>query len=322
MGKLLRLAEIAVRKCIKHVNQLEDIGDLPYHLVKPILMKMNAKQLQVVELNSSQLLPYSDELWVELIKRDFPNRPIYNNKHRKRGNSKMTTPSPLLSPSSVSTTSPTTTPTAPSGMANKQLYLQYNQEQELFRKDSTERLKNFTKNLQRQKSENSVVEVEQILRDPVIKSSSKGPRNSILNKAKRELQNRSLMFPNKKLFSKPLINPVRNGRRMNLNNHVIPIEKPSKPLPELPNTLEARNRKLESKLGLKRRRTLPEPFMSKSARTDIKQSPKDAKAVKDPKSPKFTKDPKSPKDLKDVKGGESGEERSDVKSIKSSVFNT
>lgn len=260
MGRLLKLTEIATRKCVRHVHQLDDIGILPYHLVKPILEKMNAKQLNVIEQNSPHLLPHSDELWVDLIKRDFPSRPIYSeNTFRKK---------------------------LPGKLANKQLYLKYNQEQELFRKDSTERLKKFTKSLQRQKSENSVIEVEQILREPSIKSVAKGPKNSILNKAKRELQNRSLMFPNKKITSRPLIKPA--GRRVNLNQHIKPIERNlARP--------EPRKNPLESKLAIQRKRKPPQPLSPQK--------------------------PSSPHTLSPHKRKKPEESSSDVKSIKSSVFN-
>ncbi|CAH6721260.1 hypothetical protein CLIB1444_05S07140 [[Candida] jaroonii] len=178
--KLLKLSEISIRKCVRHSNQMTDVGTIPYHLVRPILMKLNSKQLRLIETNSPHLKPNTDELWKTLIMKDFPSRPNR----------------PL-----IITSSP---------MPNKELYDLYENEQENFRKDSTERLKRMTQKLKTEKEENSVIEVEQILRDPVVKG-YRGPRNSILNKARKELMGRSLMFPGKKRDTS-MIRPIRERR--------------------------------------------------------------------------------------------------------------
>lgn len=185
---MLKLTQLAIFKCLRHINQITDVGTLPYHLVRPILSRMSAQQLDLVESNSPHIKLNSDELWLELIKKDFPNRPL------RQGiiNAKM---------------------------VNKSVYQSYVKQQEDFRKDSTERLKQMTQRLKYEKSANSVIQVEQVLRDPVVKA-FRGNKNSILNKARRECMGRSLMFPRNR-DPKPMIRPIRS-----------PLQSPSKLHPQ------------------------------------------------------------------------------------------
>lgn len=183
MGRIPKLTEISVSMCVRHVNNITDLGDLPYHLVRPILLKMPAKQLDVVETASGNLMPFSDELWQELIQKDFPTRP-HNVISKVRART----------------------------MPYKNLYLQYVEEQEQFKKNSTERLKHMTNIIKQKKSENSIVELDGILRDPTVRvqksySGITGNKNSILNRAKRELLSRSLMFPKRSGVIKPIRRP-------------------------------------------------------------------------------------------------------------------
>jgi len=67
------LVDICIRKCIKHAAMIHDLGDLPSHLAKPILRKIDrADQLHEIELNSPQFAEQTPELWKRLIARDFP----------------------------------------------------------------------------------------------------------------------------------------------------------------------------------------------------------------------------------------------------------
>lgn len=176
------LVEISTSKCIHNIGKLDDIGQTPFHLVQPILKKMTSKQLSQIEDNSPHLTPYTDSLWIDLIEKDFPDRPLYQSRTLARDNGLM---------------------------PNKSLYFQYLKERELFRIDSTKRLRNITEELKLKKSKNSIVSVSELLRDPTVRK----PRNysypgnsfrpyrspaksSILNKAMKDVQGRSIMFQN------------------------------------------------------------------------------------------------------------------------------
>lgn len=68
------LVDLASAACIKHIRQLDSVGDfLPYENVRHILARVeNAQQLRRIELNSPQLEGRTGELWLKLIERDFP----------------------------------------------------------------------------------------------------------------------------------------------------------------------------------------------------------------------------------------------------------
>lgn len=68
------LVDICIRKCIKHAAMIHDLGDLPFHLAKPILRRIDsANQLREIELNSPHFADETTEIWKKLIARDFPN---------------------------------------------------------------------------------------------------------------------------------------------------------------------------------------------------------------------------------------------------------
>lgn len=185
------LVEIATNKCIHNIAKLDDIGQTPFHLVQPILKKMSSKQLNQIEENSLHLIPNSDAIWINLIEKDFPDRPLYQPKNINKKSDEL--------------------------MPNKSLYFQYLKERELFRIDSTKRLRNITEQLKLKKSKNSIVSVSELLRDPTVRKTRNysyptnsfrpyrsAAKSSILNKAKRDVQGRSLMFQNS------LYNPQKN----------------------------------------------------------------------------------------------------------------
>ncbi|KAJ5920969.1 hypothetical protein N7466_009295 [Penicillium verhagenii] len=67
------LLQLATATAIKHVKSLDDIGELPYKLVRPILMKVdNPEKLHAMELLSPHLIGEDQELWIDFIKRDIP----------------------------------------------------------------------------------------------------------------------------------------------------------------------------------------------------------------------------------------------------------
>ncbi|KAF3392650.1 hypothetical protein F1880_008580 [Penicillium rolfsii] len=73
------LKHLATTTAIKHVKLLTDIGNLPYNLVRPILMKVdNPEKLHSMELLSPQLAEEDQEIWLELIKRDIPRWNTYD----------------------------------------------------------------------------------------------------------------------------------------------------------------------------------------------------------------------------------------------------
>ncbi|KAF5023581.1 hypothetical protein F66182_4339 [Fusarium sp. NRRL 66182] len=67
------LLELATSACIKNIRELDTVGDLPYPAVRIILLKVdNAKQLRNIELNSPQIQGETGEVWLKLIKHEFP----------------------------------------------------------------------------------------------------------------------------------------------------------------------------------------------------------------------------------------------------------
>ncbi|KAM9919064.1 hypothetical protein OXX59_008201 [Metschnikowia pulcherrima] len=177
------LFSIAQSVCIKLSSRITDVGDTPYHLVQPILKRLNAKQLALIEENSPTIMPHTDELWGFLIEKDFPDRPFNPAKLR------------LL----------------PSGdnaqMPRRNLYKQYASEKEQFLATSADRLRRMTEKLRKEKSKNSITTVQGILVDPTIRrrntqynangrgyNTQKARPTSILGKARRDVSQRSLMF--------------------------------------------------------------------------------------------------------------------------------
>ena len=66
-----KLFALAQRVCIKNVRSIVDIGDAPYSLMRPILLKVEtAEQLHEIEKVSPQIIGEDAELWLNLIKRD------------------------------------------------------------------------------------------------------------------------------------------------------------------------------------------------------------------------------------------------------------
>ncbi|KAF2835082.1 hypothetical protein M501DRAFT_919198, partial [Patellaria atrata CBS 101060] len=68
------LMDVAKRKAIRNIEKLDDMGDLPYRILRPILLKVeNPYQLAEIEKNSPQIAGEDSELWKAFIRRDIPN---------------------------------------------------------------------------------------------------------------------------------------------------------------------------------------------------------------------------------------------------------
>jgi elongin-A len=68
------LYDLAKARLIGNIHMLDDIGDLPYAFLAPILRSVqNPDQLMELEKNCPQLLGETGELWLRYIKRDIPN---------------------------------------------------------------------------------------------------------------------------------------------------------------------------------------------------------------------------------------------------------
>ncbi|EPS29185.1 hypothetical protein PDE_04134 [Penicillium oxalicum 114-2] len=73
------LKHLATITAIKHVKSINDVGNLPYALVRPILMRVdNPEKLHAMELLSPYLAEADQEIWLELIKRDIPQWQTYD----------------------------------------------------------------------------------------------------------------------------------------------------------------------------------------------------------------------------------------------------
>lgn len=170
---------IALASCYQQAGAITDVGSTPYHLIQPVLKRLNAKQLALLEENSPTLTPESDELWSSLIEKDFADRPLGGRRNiLGHGNSQM---------------------------PNRDLYMQYAQDRERFLESSAHRLRRITEKLQKEKSKNSIVPIHGIIAEPVmrrrtfmgprpVKPASKYSNNSIMGKAYKDVQHRLLMF--------------------------------------------------------------------------------------------------------------------------------
>lgn len=189
------LVDLATNKCIQNIARLNDVGATPFHLLRPVLERMNAKQLAHIESLSPQLVPHTDVLWPLLIERDFPDRPIYAGRR-------------ALTSRADAAAAAAAAGAHADAMPNKTLYYRYNGERELFRQDSARRLRSITERLKQEKEAKSIVAVLELLRDPTVRRRTYnaaagrgglwGPkRNTIIGRARRDLRNRPLMFPEK-----------------------------------------------------------------------------------------------------------------------------
>ncbi|KAI0503045.1 RNA polymerase II transcription factor SIII subunit A-domain-containing protein [Xylaria bambusicola] len=67
------LVELCTAVCVRNIKNIRDIGTMPFHIARPILLKIDSPaQLREIEKNSPQLEEDTAELWKRLIARDFP----------------------------------------------------------------------------------------------------------------------------------------------------------------------------------------------------------------------------------------------------------
>ncbi|MCJ1359648.1 MAG: hypothetical protein MMC33_009650 [Icmadophila ericetorum] len=71
---VVSLYQLARNSCIKNIRSITDVGDVPYKLLRPVLLKLeNPEQLYELEQNSPQIIGHDEELWRAFIKRDVEN---------------------------------------------------------------------------------------------------------------------------------------------------------------------------------------------------------------------------------------------------------
>ncbi|KAL1999837.1 hypothetical protein VTN02DRAFT_3896 [Thermoascus thermophilus] len=67
------LLQLCTRAAIQNVKNLNDIGEMPYSLARPFLLKIESPgQLRFLEQRSPHIMQDDKELWLEFIKRDIP----------------------------------------------------------------------------------------------------------------------------------------------------------------------------------------------------------------------------------------------------------
>ncbi|KAH6660356.1 RNA polymerase II transcription factor SIII subunit A-domain-containing protein [Truncatella angustata] len=66
------LADLCTAVCIKNIREIQDVGGLPYHIVRPILMRLDsAAQLRAIEEASPHIALDNEECWQRLIRKNF-----------------------------------------------------------------------------------------------------------------------------------------------------------------------------------------------------------------------------------------------------------
>ncbi|KAI0175961.1 RNA polymerase II transcription factor SIII subunit A-domain-containing protein [Hypoxylon sp. FL1284] len=66
------LVHLCTMVCIKNIRDIHDVGGAPYHILRPILLKIDsAAHLRELEENSPHIRADDAECWIRLIKRDF-----------------------------------------------------------------------------------------------------------------------------------------------------------------------------------------------------------------------------------------------------------
>jgi elongin-A len=68
------LFELARQRLIKNIDLLNDIGDIPFSFLEPVLRNIqNPDQLQELEENCPQIQGETGEIWKKFIRRDIPD---------------------------------------------------------------------------------------------------------------------------------------------------------------------------------------------------------------------------------------------------------
>ncbi|KAF7595053.1 hypothetical protein BBP40_007456 [Aspergillus hancockii] len=73
------LLQLCTATAIRNVKYLNDIGNVPYALARPFLLKIESpERLRTLELQSPHIIDDDRELWLEFIKRDIPRWDEYD----------------------------------------------------------------------------------------------------------------------------------------------------------------------------------------------------------------------------------------------------
>ncbi|KAE8138314.1 putative RNA polymerase II transcription factor SIII subunit A [Aspergillus pseudotamarii] len=73
------LLQLCTATAVKNVKYLNDIGNVPYILARPFLLKIESpEKLRTLELQSPHIIDEDKELWLEFIKRDIPRWDEYD----------------------------------------------------------------------------------------------------------------------------------------------------------------------------------------------------------------------------------------------------
>jgi elongin-A len=68
------LYELARQRLIKNIDMLNDVGDIPFSFLEPVIRHIqNPIQLQELEENCPQILGETGDIWLRMIKRDIPD---------------------------------------------------------------------------------------------------------------------------------------------------------------------------------------------------------------------------------------------------------
>ncbi|CAG8646106.1 13572_t:CDS:10, partial [Ambispora gerdemannii] len=71
--KIKSLVDICISKIIQNIEMLNDIGNVPVDLLRPVLKSVSAEQLKRLQDNSEELAEVSNGLWRDLCLREFRN---------------------------------------------------------------------------------------------------------------------------------------------------------------------------------------------------------------------------------------------------------
>ncbi|KAE8353062.1 putative RNA polymerase II transcription factor SIII subunit A [Aspergillus coremiiformis] len=73
------LLQLCTGTAVKNVKFLNDIGNVPYALARPFLLKIESpEKLRTIEIQSPHIIGDDKELWFEFIKRDIPRWDEYD----------------------------------------------------------------------------------------------------------------------------------------------------------------------------------------------------------------------------------------------------
>lgn len=68
------LRRLAIESCTHGIKYLYDVGDCPYSVIRPVLLKLGSpQQLHEIEEASPQIAGEDEEIWRSFITRDIPN---------------------------------------------------------------------------------------------------------------------------------------------------------------------------------------------------------------------------------------------------------